>query len=108
MIKALKDSSGLYYQIIQQGTGAYPTVNSTVTVNYEGRLLNGPKFDSASGFSSTLDRLVKGWQIGLTHIKPGGSILLIVPSALGYGSNNLGPIPANSVLVFNIELVASK
>ena len=108
MIKAVKDPSGLYYQVVKQGTGAYPNSNSMVTVNYKGKLINGPPFDSASGFSSSLDRLVKGWQIGIPHVKEGGNILLFVPSALGYGPSGGGPIPENAVLLFDIDLVSFK
>ena len=107
-IKAVKDSSGLYYQVVKPGTGAAATINSTITVNYQGKLLNGPPFDSANGYSSPLNNLVKGWQIGIPHIKTGGNIILFVPSALGYGGASLGPIPANSVLVFDIDLIAVK
>jgi FKBP-type peptidyl-prolyl cis-trans isomerase FkpA len=107
-IKAVKDSSGLYYQVVRPGTGATATINSTITVNYQGKLLNGPPFDSANGYSSPLNNLVKGWQIGIPHIKTGGNIILFVPSVLGYGGASLGPIPANSVLVFDIDLIAVK
>lgn len=108
MIKAVKDPSGLYYQVVKQGAGAYPDGNSTVTVNYHGKLINGAPFDSADDFSSSLDRLVKGWQIGIPHVKKGGNILLFVPSALGYGPGGGGPIPENAVLIFDIDLVDFK
>jgi len=108
IIKAVKDPSGLYYQVVKQGTGAYPDSNSTVTVNYHGKLINGAPFDSANGFSSSLDRLVKAWQIGIPHVKKGGNILLFVPSALGYGPGGGGPIPGNAVLIFDIDLVDFK
>ena len=51
---AVKDPSGLYYLVTTAGTGAYPTASATVTVNYEGKLLNGVKFDTGTGFSSSL------------------------------------------------------
>ncbi len=108
MIKAVKDPSGLYYQVTREGSGSFPTINSTVTVDYKGKLINGSPFDSAHGLVSPLDKLIKGWQIGIPHIKQGGNILLIVPSALGYGGASLGPIPANSVLLFDIDLTDHK
>jgi FKBP-type peptidyl-prolyl cis-trans isomerase FkpA len=108
LIKAVKDPSGLYYQVVKQGTGAYPNSNSMVTVNYQGKLINGAPFDSANGFSSSLDRLVKAWQIGIPHVREGGNILLFVPSALGYGPSGGGPIPGNAVLIFDIDLVSFK
>jgi FKBP-type peptidyl-prolyl cis-trans isomerase FkpA len=107
-IKAKKDTSGLYYQILNPGTGTTsPTVNSTVTVSYTGSLLNGSTFGSSSGYSQLLANLIPAWQIGVPFIKAGGSILLIVPSRLGYGNTSPGAdIPANSVLVFTVGLVS--
>lgn len=103
-ITATKDPSGVYYQVITPGTGAYPTVNSLITVNYTGKLLNGTVFDSGSINSTALNSLVKGWQYGLPHINTGGRILLLIPSALGYGNTTAGSIPANSVLIFTVDL----
>src|SRR5438270_1255558 len=94
-ITAIKDPSGVYYQVITAGTGAYPTANSKVTVNYTGKLLNGSVFDSGSLPSTALSTLVKGWQYGIPHINTGGRILLLIPSALGYGNATQGGIPAN-------------
>jgi FKBP-type peptidyl-prolyl cis-trans isomerase FkpA len=106
-IKAVKDTSGLYYQILTPGTGANPTVNSTVTVSYAGSLLNGTQFGSNTAYTTSLVGLIRAWQIGVPLIKTGGSILLIVPSRLGYGNASPGSaIPANSVLVFTINLTS--
>lgn len=106
-IKAKKDTSGLYYQIITPGTGTAPTVNSTVTVSYTGSLLNGTQFGSDPGFTTTLIGLIPAWQIGVPLIKTGGSILLIVPSRLGYANTSpAASIPPNSVLVFTINLIS--
>ncbi|MBV8390299.1 MAG: FKBP-type peptidyl-prolyl cis-trans isomerase [Mucilaginibacter sp.] len=103
-INATKDPSGVYYQVITPGTGAYPTVSSLITVNYTGKLLNGTVFDSGSINSTALSSLVKGWQYGIPHINTGGRILLLIPSALGYGNTAQGSIPANSVLIFTVDL----
>lgn len=106
-ITATKDPSGLYYKVITAGTGAYPTATSNVNVNYEGELLNGSVFSPTSNLNYPLSGLIQGWQIGIQHINAGGTILLIVPSGLGYGNSSPGTgIPANSVLVFNINLVS--
>ncbi|MDN5284483.1 MAG: hypothetical protein JWR38_757 [Mucilaginibacter sp.] len=107
-IKAKKDTaSGLYYQILTPGTGTNPTVNSTVTVSYTGSLLNGTQFGSGTGFTTLLSGLIPAWQIGVPLIKTGGSILLIAPSRLGYGNTSpAASIPANSVLVFTINLTS--
>ncbi|MBK0380141.1 FKBP-type peptidyl-prolyl cis-trans isomerase [Mucilaginibacter segetis] len=106
-IDATKDASGLYYQVITEGSGANPTVSSTVTVNYTGKVLNGNVFAEPSNLTSPLSGLIKGWQIGIPHIKTGGRILLIVPSGLAYGATSPGAaIPANAVLVFTIDLLS--
>jgi FKBP-type peptidyl-prolyl cis-trans isomerase FkpA len=103
-IVATKDPSGLYYQVLTPGTGPYPTAKSNVTVGYTGSLLDGTSFDTQSSTYFNLAGLVQGWQIGVPHINAGGTILLIVPSGLGYGNAVHGSIPANSVLLFKITL----
>lgn len=103
-INAVKDASGLYYQIITPGSGTNPTVNSTVRVAYTGKLLDGTQFDTSANYSQALSNLIKGWQIGIPFIKTGGRIILLIPSALGYGTSAAGSIPANSVLYFTIDL----
>ena len=106
-ITAVKDPSGLYYQILSPGTGVNPTASSTVRVAYVGKLLDGTQFDSSTNFSSSLNgNLIQGWKIGIPFCKQDGRILLIIPSALGYGNNPQSGIPANSVLVFTIDLFA--
>jgi len=111
---AIQHSSGLFYEITTAGTGTVtPTVCSTVTVKYSGYLTSGYKFDeNLSGYIEILGRLVLGWQKGLPLIKSGGSISLYLPPSMGYGNQNVtNPsgaviIPANSILIFNIQLVA--
>jgi FKBP-type peptidyl-prolyl cis-trans isomerase FkpA len=105
-INATKDPSGLYYQVLIPGTGPFPTANSTVSVNYNGKLLNGTVFAPTAPLTSSLNTLIKGWQIGIPFVNAGGRILLIIPSGLGYGNNANGSIPANSVLVFTIDLLS--
>lgn len=107
-INAVKHSSGLYYQIIKPGTGSFAYPASTkITIKYEGRLLNGTVIDNGNGVENTfsLAGLIKGWQIGIPLIQKGGEIRLIIPSDLAYGSQTTGPIPANSVLDFTIQLI---
>jgi FKBP-type peptidyl-prolyl cis-trans isomerase FkpA len=108
-ITAVKDSSGIYYQVIDSGSGLTPTLTSKVSVTYTGKFLNGVVFDQSANAATstfTLGTLIKGWQIGLPLIKKGGRIKLIVPSALGYGCNGAGAsIPPNAVLSFDITLV---
>ena len=107
-ISAVKHSSGLYYQIIQSGSGniTYAT-NTTVTAHYTGRLTSGQIFDKSSTqpLSFKLGQVIVGWQIGVPLIQKGGKIRLFIPSGYAYGSQGSGAIPPNSVLDFDIELV---
>ena len=105
-IQAVKHQTGLYYQIINPGNGEIPSLADSVTVHYKGYLTDGQQFDGTTTTPATflLGQLILGWQIGIPLVKEGGEILLLVPSSLGYGSSTVGPIPANSVLVFNVEL----
>lgn len=105
-IPAAKHSSGIYYEIINPGSGAAPSQNSNVTVTYIGKLLNGTVFDkSTSPVSFNLADVIEGWQIGIPLIKKGGRIKLFIPSAYGYGCNGSGSIPPNSVLFFDVSLL---
>jgi len=104
---ASKTSSGLYYVIEVEGTGSYPTVDSTITVIYKGKLPNGGVFDQSPAQGSTfpLANLIPGWKEGMPYFSEGGEGIILVPSHLGYGSNVQGSIPANSVLIFEITLI---
>ena len=107
-ISATQHCSGLFYTVDLPGSGATPTVCNYVTVNYEGRLTNGTVFDktqpgSPAGFN--LSSLIAGFKNGVPLIKTGGKITLYVPPSLGYGSQPQGTIPANSILIFNVELL---
>ncbi len=103
-IKATADERGFYYTVQSPGTGAKPTICSEVTVNYVGKLTNNETFDSGNDVSFGLNQLVLGWQEGIPLIAPGGKITLYLPPSLAYGSQEQPGIPANSILVFEIEL----
>ncbi|MFL5754595.1 MAG: FKBP-type peptidyl-prolyl cis-trans isomerase [Bacteroidia bacterium] len=109
-LDASATGSGLYYVIKTQGTGAQPDASSTVTVNYRGYLSDGTVFDQSAitGLSFPLSSVIKGWQEGIPYFKKGGKGILLIPSALGYGTQASGKIPANSVLIFDIELLDVK
>ncbi|WP_052273134.1 FKBP-type peptidyl-prolyl cis-trans isomerase [Flavihumibacter solisilvae] len=110
-IDATKDPSGLYYQIIDTGYGASPQQTSRIAVKYAGYLTDGTKFDELTQVAPepsnwwALGGLIHGWQIGLPKIKKGGKIKMVIPSGLAYGCTKVGNIPANSILVFDVELV---
>jgi FKBP-type peptidyl-prolyl cis-trans isomerase FkpA len=107
-------SSGVCYVEEKTGTGtSMPTLASTVTVNYKGYLLDGTVFDQTPADGSKpiafpLSNLIRGWQEGIPTMKKGGKTKLFIPSSLGYGATASGKIPANSILVFEIELVDFK
>ncbi|MEP7108833.1 MAG: FKBP-type peptidyl-prolyl cis-trans isomerase [Ferruginibacter sp.] len=100
--------SGIFYQVITQGSGAAPAVCNDVTVKYSGRIISSATpFDSnATGVTFALGELITGWQIGIPLVQKGGKIILYIPPSLGYGSAGSGAaIPPNSNLVFDIELL---
>lgn len=105
---AQKTNSGLYYVVTEPGTGTQPTATSNVTVAYKGYFTNGTVFDQsdAKGISFGLDQVIKGWTEGIPTLKTGGSGILLVPSHLGYGDQTMGPIPGNSVLIFDVKLIS--
>jgi FKBP-type peptidyl-prolyl cis-trans isomerase len=101
--------SGLQYKVITEGAGPKPTKASTVTTHYAGTLIDGTKFDSSvdrgEPVSFPLNGVIKGWTEGLQHMKVGGKARLVIPPAIAYGPTGQGPIPPNSTLVFDVELL---
>ena len=111
-LTATQHCSGLFYGIDNGGTGLAPEACSPVNVKYIGSLTNGDIFDSTSiGANLNLDRVISGWRNGVPLLKEGGRIKLYIPPSLGYGNqpvrDNAGVlrIPANSILVFDVQLV---
>ncbi|MGM3190013.1 FKBP-type peptidyl-prolyl cis-trans isomerase [Dickeya dadantii subsp. dieffenbachiae] len=107
-----KTESGLLYQVEKEGTGAAPKDSDTVVVNYKGTLVDGSEFDNSykrgEPLSFRLDGVIPGWTEGLKHVKKGGKIKLVIPPALAYGEAGVPGIPANSTLVFEVELLDIK
>jgi FKBP-type peptidyl-prolyl cis-trans isomerase len=105
-INYTEDPSGILYEITNPGTGTKPSVTNTITVTYAGKLMNGQQFDAGT-ITYGLSSLIKGWQIAVPKIGTGGSIKVLIPSSLGYGSQGAGSsIPPNSPLYFEITLNA--
>lgn len=103
--------SGLLYEILRPGTGAFPKATDTVRVNYAGALTNGTVFDSSASHGGPatfpLSGVIPGWTEGLQKINVGGIIRLHVPARLAYGDRSPSPaIPPNSTLMFEVELLA--
>jgi FKBP-type peptidyl-prolyl cis-trans isomerase FkpA len=102
------EPSGLYYQIIEPGTGSLVyAANTLITAKYTLRLLNGNTVPNqpAEPIDFSLGGVIVGWQIGIPLIQKGGKIRLIIPSGYAYGPQSRAGIPVNSVLDFDIELV---
>jgi FKBP-type peptidyl-prolyl cis-trans isomerase FkpA len=101
--------SGLQYEVITMGDGPKPEETSTVYVFYEGTLIDGTIFDSSyergDTISFPLDGVIPGWTEGLQLMPVGSTFKFYIPSNLAYGSRETGPIPANSTLIFKVELI---
>ena len=107
-----KSDSGLLYKVEKEGSGNAPKESDTVVVNYKGTLIDGTEFDNSytrgEPLSFRLDGVIPGWTEGLKHVKKGGKIKLVIPPQLAYGKNGVPGIPANSTLVFDVELLDIK
>lgn len=109
-----KTASGLEYIKLNETDGVQAEAGKNVSVHYSGYLLDGTMFDSSIergqpiSFPLGTGRVIKGWDEGIALMKVGEKAQLIIPADLGYGERAMGPIPANSTLVFDVELVDVK
>jgi peptidylprolyl isomerase len=103
--------SGLQYREDAVGEGREAKAGDTVAVHYTGTLQDGSKFDSSRDRGQPLQfplgagHVIKGWDEGVAGMKIGGKRTLVIPPELGYGARGIGPIPPNSTLVFDVELM---
>jgi FKBP-type peptidyl-prolyl cis-trans isomerase FkpA len=117
-LTATQTPEGVYVAVSQEGAGEKPADGDTVVVHYTGKLLDGKVFDSSLDttlrpgariepirFPIGRGQVIKGWDIGIAALKKGSKATLLIPSTLGYGLQSSGPIPANSVLIFEVQLV---
>ncbi len=100
---------------VKVGTGATAKAGDTISVLYTGKFEDGTVFDASSKhggqpiqFTLGAGQVIKGWDMGFDGMKVGGKRTLVIPSDLGYGANDYGPIPGGSTLIFDIELVGIK
>ncbi len=116
---AKKTASGLYYVIHKEGAGPKAAAGQKVAVNYTGFNMEGEKFDSSvdSAFNHVTPiefplgqrNVIAGWDEGIALLNKGGAATLYIPSGLAYGATSRGPkIPANAILIFDVELVDIK
>jgi FKBP-type peptidyl-prolyl cis-trans isomerase FklB len=103
--------SGLQYKVLSDGSGRTPQKTDTVTVHYRGTFINGTEFDSSYGRGQPqtfrVDGVIPGWTEALQLMKEGAKWQVVIPPQLAYGERGMPPrIPANSVLVFEVELIS--
>lgn len=103
-------AKGVCYKVLQSGLegGKQPTPNSVVSCHYLGRTIDGKCFDTSLGgypLAIRLRDLIEGWVIALQQMRVGDKWEIYIPSELGYGSFSQPGIPANSTLIFEIELL---
>ena len=104
-------ASGLRYQDLVVGDGPSPQPGQRVTVHYTGYFTDGRKFDSSRDrgqpftFVLGVGQVIKGWDEGVASMKVGGKRLLYLPANLAYGSRGQGPIPPDTDLIFEVELL---
>lgn len=112
--EAKKSESGIYYSILKAGNGVKPKAGATVSVHYIGSLINGQIFDSSIKRGEPIEfpvasgYVIKGWDETLLDMTVGEKRVVYIPPNLGYGSRGVGPIPANSWLKFEMELIEIK
>jgi FKBP-type peptidyl-prolyl cis-trans isomerase FklB len=105
-------ASGLQYEVIKEGTGVKPSASDTVVAHYAGKLLNGTEFENSykrgEPLTIAVSRVIRGWTEALQLMSVGSKYRLYIPYELGYGLNDMGAIPAGSLLIFEVELLDIK
>jgi len=104
--------SGLQYKVLTEGSGKTPKATDSVTVNYIGTLINGTEFDNSyrrgQPVTFQANAVIPGWVEALQLMKEGSKWQLFIPPALAYGERGMGPVPPNSTLIFEVELISVK
>ena len=102
-------ASGLQYKVLTAGDGELPTVEDTIVVHYTGKLIDGTVFGNSIERGEPIkiqtSSVIKGWGEALLMMPKGSTWELVIPASLGYGDRDMGPIPSNSVLIFEVSIV---
>lgn len=107
-------ASGLKYRVTELGKGKQVEAGDKVTVHYTGKLTNGTKFDSSKdrnqpfSFKVGAGQVIKGWDEGLQLLKVGDKATFVIPPDIAYGQRDMGSIPPNSTLIFDVEVLDTK
>ncbi len=114
-IQAIKAAPGIYYTISKEGTGSKILAGETVTLNYTGRLLDGTAFDSNTDpkfhhvepyvFETGKGSVIRGYDKGVQLLRKGTKATIYIPSGLAYEDSERPGIPANSILIFEVEIL---
>ncbi|WP_428897128.1 FKBP-type peptidyl-prolyl cis-trans isomerase [Parelusimicrobium proximum] len=103
---------GILVETVTEGSGVTPISSDTVKVHYKGTLINGKEFDSSykrgEPAEFPLNGVISCWTKGVAQMRKGGKATLVCPAPTAYGNRAVGPIPANSTLIFEIELLDIK
>jgi FKBP-type peptidyl-prolyl cis-trans isomerase len=108
-IKCQRSDSGLYYKILEKGTGDYIKFQDEVSFTYHGTLIDGSVFDAQKKpVSFKVRDLIAAWKEIMLELKPGAKAFLVAPPQLGYGDYKLDDIPPHSILIYTIEITDVK
>lgn len=103
------DGNGIYYQVIDPGSGSRAGMDSIITATYSTSLLNGQIIDTThftAPVTLPLNKFIEGWRIAIPYIQEGGRIKMIIPSALAYGCTGIqNLVPANAPLYYDVLLI---
>lgn len=103
--------SGVQYEVLEEGSGkVHPSIRDWVTAHYHGTLIDGKVFDSSvdrnKAATFKLNNLIQAWQQIVPLMVTGDKWRIVVPPSMGYGERQEGKIPSNSILIFDLELIA--
>lgn len=101
------DTNGIFYQVIDQGTGLRPDLNSSITVTYTTSMLDGNVIEDKISPPVTLplSQFIEGWRIALPYIQKGGHIRMVIPSSLAYGCTGTNTVLPNAPLYYDVVLI---